>query len=72
MSTVMLGAFLSAENSVESAVACCAFTGIAGELAAKETIAQKRGTMTFRNWFIDAVSLMTPEQLEHGTDVDWF
>ena len=40
MSTVMLGAFLSAENSVESAVACCAFTGIAGELAAKETTAQ--------------------------------
>ena len=72
MSTVMLGAFLSAENSVESAVACCAFTGIAGELAAKETTAQKRGTMTFRNWFIDAVSLMTPEQLEHGTNVDWF
>lgn len=72
MSTVMLGAFLSAENSVESAVACCAFTGIAGELAAKEMTAQKRGTMTFRNWFIDAVSLMTPEQLEHGTDVDWF
>ena len=72
MSTVMLGAFLSAENSVESAVACCVFTGIAGELAAKETTAQKRGTMTFRNWFIDAVSLMTPEQLEHGTNVDWF
>ena len=72
MSTVMLGAFLSAEKSVESAVACCAFTGIAGELAAKEMTAQKRGTMTFRNWFIDAVSLMTPEQLEHGTDVDWF
>lgn len=72
MSTVMLGAFLSAENSVESAVACCAFTGIAGELAAKETTAQKRGTMTFRNGFIDAVSLMTPEQLEHGTNVDWF
>lgn len=72
MSTVMLGAFLSAENSVESAVACCAFTGIAGELAAKEMTAQKRGTMTFRNGFIDAVSLMTPEQLEHGTNVDWF
>lgn len=72
MSTVMLGAFLSAENSVESAVACCAFTGIAGELAAKEMTVQKRGTMTFRNWFIDAVSLMTPEQLEHGTNVDWF
>lgn len=53
-------------------MACCAFTGIAGELAAKETTAQKRGTMTFRNGFIDAVSLMTPEQLEHGTDVDWF
>ncbi len=34
--------FLSAENSVESAVACCAFTGIAGELAAKEMTAQKR------------------------------
>lgn len=36
MSTVMLGAFLSAENSVESAVACCAFTGIAENLRRKK------------------------------------
>lgn len=70
MSSVMLGAFLSAETSVESAVACCAFIGIAGELAAKETMKQKRGTMTFRNAFIDAVSLMTAEQLKSETNVE--
>lgn len=68
MSSVMLGAFLAAESSVESAVACCAFLGRCGELAAEETRQKKRGTMTFRQLMIDAVSLM-PEQLLSGVKV---
>lgn len=36
MSSVMLGAFLGTEPSVQSAAACCAFVGIAGELAAEK------------------------------------
>lgn len=62
MSSAMLGAFLGVEPSVESAAACCALMGIAGELAAEETRRQKKGTMTFRNAFIDAVSILTAEQ----------
>ena len=58
MSSVMLGAFLSVEASARSAAACCAYMGIAGELAAERTHACGGGTMTFRDQLIDAVSLM--------------
>lgn len=70
MSSVMLGAFLGVEPSVESAAACCGFMGIAGELATERTKQQKRGTMTFRNELIDAVSLMTAEQLIQKSRVE--
>jgi hydroxyethylthiazole kinase len=63
MSSALLGAFLSGEPSLESAAACCAFLGIAGELAAQQTIAQGGGTMTFHDRMIDAVSLMNEEEL---------
>lgn len=63
MSSVMLGAFLGTEQTVESAAACCAFVGIAGELAAEKTDACGGGTMTFRNLFIDEISLMTEEKM---------
>ena len=62
MSSALLGAFLAMENSVESAAACCAFMGIAGELAAEKTRKIGGGTMTFHNAFLDEVSLMTPEK----------
>lgn len=62
MSSVMLGAFLGMDVSAESAAACCSFVGIAGELAAEKTDACAGGTMTFRNYFIDEISLMTPEK----------
>lgn len=64
MSSVMLGAFLGVEPSVQSAAACCAFVGIAGEIAAEKTEACGGGTMTFRNQFIDEISLMTSEKLQ--------
>ena len=63
MSSVMLGAFLGTVPSVQSAAACCAFVGIAGELASEKTDACGGGTMTFRNFFIDEVSLMTQEKM---------
>ena len=61
--THLLGAFLGTEPSVQSAAACCAFVGIAGELASEKTDACGGGTMTFRNFFIDEVSLMTQEKM---------
>lgn len=63
MSSAMLGAFLGIDASLESAVACCSFMGIAGELAAERTQICGGGTMTFRDQLIDRVSLMETEQL---------
>lgn len=70
MSSVMAGAFLGAESSVHSAVACCAFVGIAGEYAARKTDDCGGGTMTFRNYFIDEISLMTKEKLQGAIKID--
>lgn len=61
MSSAMLGAFLGVEPSALGAAACCAFMGIAGELAAERTKICGGGTMTFRDCLIDAVSLMSTE-----------
>lgn len=57
MSSVALATFLAVEPSIESANACCHFLGQMGELAAKQTEEKAGGTMTFRELFLDAVSL---------------
>jgi hydroxyethylthiazole kinase len=64
MSSALLGAFLSEDPSLAGAAACCAFVGIAGEIAAQQTLAQGGGTMTFHDRLIDAVSLMNKEKLQ--------
>ena len=69
MSSVMLGAFLGTERSVHSAAAACAFVGIAGEYAAKKTADCGGGTITFRDDFIDEISLLTREKLECAVKV---
>ena len=63
MSSAMLGAFLSVENSLESAAACCVVMGICGEMAEKETCRLGAGIGTFHIKFLDAVSLLTKEQI---------
>ena len=68
MSSVMLGAFLGIESSVKSAAACCAFVGIAGQIAAEKTDAGHGGTMTYRNNFIDQISLMSEEPWQKYLD----
>ncbi len=67
MSSAMLGAFLGVEPSINGAAACCAFMGIAGEIAAEKTKACGGGTMTFGNCLIDTVSLMTREDFDRVT-----
>ncbi len=64
MSSVMLGGFSGNRAFRAECAACCAFVGIAGELASEKTDACGGGTMTFRNFFIDEVSLMTQEKNE--------
>ena len=63
MSSVMLGAFLGTEATIEAAAACCTIMGMAGEAAAEKTKECQGGTMTFRNFFIDEISLLTPEKI---------
>ncbi len=64
MSSALLGAFLSAEQSLEAAAASCVVMGIAGELAEQRTRQQKGGTGTFRTCLLDAVSMLEKNQLE--------
>lgn len=63
MSSVMLGAFLGTVPSVAECSACCAFVGIAGELAAGKNRCMRRWNHDVRNFFIDEVSLMTQEKM---------
>ena len=70
MSSCLLGTFMGIEASLESAASCCAFMGIAGELAASRTHQWEGGTMTFRMKLIDAVSLMQTEKLFSNIKVE--
>ncbi len=56
MSTVILGAYLSVENSIRGVEAACLRMGMAGEQAGKTTREKKGGTMTFRQLLIDELS----------------
>lgn len=58
MSTAVQAAFLSVEKSLEASVNACSYIGMAGEIAAKKTIENDAGTMTFKNFFIDEIYRM--------------
>ena len=64
MSSVMLGAFLGTEPSVQSAAALLCVCWNCRRTCIGKTDACGGGTMTFRNFFIDEVSLMTQEKNE--------
>ena len=56
MSSVLIGAYLAVENSIEAVASACAAMGICGELAEKRMTEQQGGTMTFRTQLIDEMS----------------
>lgn len=56
MLSSMLGAFLSVENSLISAAACCHMMARCAEEAEKRTLAEKSGTGTFHIRLIDELS----------------
>ena len=64
MSSVLMGAFFSAEQSIKAAVATCVWMGISGELAYDKTRKEQGGTMTFRMKLIDAISLMDEKDIQ--------
>ncbi|MCM1256234.1 MAG: hydroxyethylthiazole kinase [Roseburia sp.] len=63
MSTALLGAFLSMEVSVASAAAVPFVMGIAGEIAEKRCSRERKGTMSFKAYMIDEVSLLKREEI---------
>ena len=63
----MMTAFVVAnlDNKLEAAAAAVCAMGLAGEIAHARLSAQD-GNSTYRNYIIDAIYNMTPEQLEEG------
>ena len=70
MASVLLGAFLSIENTLESAAAACCVMGICGELAQRRTRELRAGTGTYRTELIDAVSLLKRTQIKEMARVE--
>lgn len=64
MSSALLGAFLSVENSLEAAAASCGVMGICGELARHRTREVRGGTGTYRTQLMDAVSMLKKAQVK--------
>lgn len=56
MSSVLLGAYLAVESSIEAVVEACTVMGRCGELAELRTKQLQGGTMTFRMLLIDEMS----------------
>lgn len=63
MSTALLGAFLSVEQSVFAGAAVPFVMGIAGEMAQEKCEKIHGGTMTFKNCMMDALSLMSGDEI---------
>ena len=67
MASCLLGAYLagiSPEEYFDAAWASTAVMGICGELAGKRTEEKRGGTMTFRDELIDAMSLLSGEEIK--------
>lgn len=66
--SAMTAAFVTAnpDHPLEAAAAAVSAMGLAGEIA-HERLSALDGNSTYRNYIIDAIYNMTPEQLEKGT-----
>ena len=65
--SAMTAAFVTAntEYPLEAAAASVAAMGLAGEIAYKR-VSERDGNSSYRNYIIDAIYRMTPEELEKG------
>ena len=72
MLTALIGAFCggSPAQPLEAALAATAAMGVCGERADERRMANGTGNATFRNDLIDAVSLLTAEELEREARYD--
>lgn len=58
------------ENALDAAVAAVAAEGLCGEMAAAKVRAEGSGTLSLRNYLIDAMSNLDGETLEQGAKVE--
>ena len=65
--SAMMAAYISAnkEDTLKAALACVCAMGLCGEIA-KKRMSEKDGNSTYRNYLIDAVYNLSPEDLEKG------
>ena len=65
--SAMTAAYITAnpEQPLEAAAAAVCAMGLAGEIAFRR-LSEQDGNSTYRNYIIDAIFRMTPEQLENG------
>jgi hydroxyethylthiazole kinase len=65
--SAMTASFVTAnlENPLEATAAAVSAMGLAGEIAYKR-LSDLDGNSTYRNYIIDAIYRMTPEELEKG------
>ena len=65
--SAMTAAYISAnpDNILEAAFACVSAMGLCGEIA-KKRMTDKDGNSSYRNYLIDAVYNLTPDELEKG------
>ncbi len=65
--SAMCAAYVTAnpENTLEAAAAAVCAMGLCGEIA-HERLSEKDGNSTYRNYIIDAVYNLSPEELERG------
>lgn len=72
MSTALLGAFCGAnkDNMLEASAAAVAAMGVCGELAQKKMKIAEGGTMTFRMFLIDYISIMTSEMINKEINIE--
>ena len=61
--TAMIGAFAAIQpDQFRATAACMAYLGVAGEIAARQTLEKSAGSGTFQIELLDAINLMSKEQ----------
>lgn len=72
MLTALMGAFCGAnkEDLLYATVVASALMGLAGEQAYHKMLQTKGGTLSFRTYLIDAISMLTEEELERGSKIE--
>ena len=64
MSTVIIAGFLAVERNIESVAVAVRTVNYVGESAAKATINGAGGSMTFKNEFINLLSILANPSLK--------